>query len=78
MTTPPDRTAWRTLPAADLPPGTVITTPDGRLTKTDRPTRCPWRIGGTRSLRYVANWRAQEWINAGAPVTMDATTRRTP
>lgn len=66
------------LPAAELAAGTVITTTAqttlvsrGKttvLTKTDRPGRCPWRIGGPRSRRFAANWRAQELINEGAKV----------
>ena len=69
------------LPAAELPVGTVVTAgqthlskPVGDqvtvLTKTDRPGCCPWRLGGPRSRRFVANWRVQDLINAGAAVSI--------
>lgn len=64
-------TGGRRLPAAELPVGTVVVVPaaGGQMaTKTGRFTRCPWRIGGPRSVRFAANWRIQEWINAGAAV----------
>jgi hypothetical protein len=67
------------LPAAELPVGTVVTAGPSHLskpvgdqvtvlTKTDRPGRCPWRLGGPQSLRFVANWRVQQFIADGARV----------
>lgn len=60
--------AARVLPAAELPVGTVVQAGPNRYTKTGRSGRCPWRLGARVSLRFVANWRVQELLNAGASI----------